>query len=114
MLFCWRKLNFLWRRIIDNKNTSQNHYIKTTEIADEKKIDLTKIQGTGKDGRILKGDLIMLMGKLPQPSDRKIKYGSEEIIKMTRLRLTIAKRLKEAQENAAILTSRVCLFCFVS
>jgi len=72
---------------------------------DEKKIDVNKVQGTGKDGRILKGDLIGLMSQSPQPSERKIKYGSEEVIKMTRLRLTIAKRLKEAQENAAILTT---------
>jgi len=71
----------------------------------EKKIDLNRVQGTGKDGRILKGDLINLMDQLPQPSERKAKYGLEEVIKMTRLRLTIAKRLKEAQENAAILTT---------
>ena len=46
-----------------------------------------------------------LMNQSPKPSERKIKYGSQEIIKMTRLRLTIAKRLKEAQENAAMLTT---------
>ena len=46
-----------------------------------------------------------LMGSKPSPSERKIKYGPEERIKMTRLRLTIAKRLKEAQENAAMLTT---------
>ena len=39
------------------------------------------------------------------PSERKIAHGPEERIKMTRLRLTIAKRLKEAQENAAMLTT---------
>ena len=72
---------------------------------DEKKIDVNKIQGTGKKGRILKGDLIGLMSQSPPPSERKAKHGSEEVIKMTRLRLTIAKRLKEAQENAAILTT---------
>jgi len=72
---------------------------------DEKKIDLSRVQGTGKEGRILKGDLINLMDQLPQPSERKIKHGLEEVIKMTRLRITIAKRLKEAQENAAILTT---------
>ncbi len=66
---------------------------------------MNRVQGSGKDGRILKGDLINLMDQLPQPSERKIKYGLEEVIKMTRLRLTIAKRLKEAQENAAILTT---------
>jgi len=41
----------------------------------------------------------------PKPSERKIKYGQEERIKMTRLRQTIAKRLKQAQENAAMLTT---------
>ena len=45
------------------------------------------------------------MGSAPKTSERKIKYGPEERIKMTRLRLTIAKRLKEAQQNAAILTT---------
>ena len=45
------------------------------------------------------------MGSAPQPSERKIKYGQEERIKMSRLRQTIAKRLKEAQENAAMLTT---------
>ena len=66
---------------------------------------MNRVQGTGKDGRILKGDLINLMDQLPQPSERKINHGLEEVIKMTRLRITIAKRLKEAQENAAILTT---------
>ena len=46
-----------------------------------------------------------LMGSKPSPSERKIKHGPEERVKMTRLRLTIAKRLKEAQENAAMLTT---------
>ena len=46
-----------------------------------------------------------LMGSKPAPSERKIKFGPEERVKMTRLRLTIAKRLKEAQENAAMLTT---------
>ena len=63
------------------------------------------MKATGKDGRILKGDLISLMGANPQPSERKIQYGEEERIKMTRLRQTIAKRLKQAQENAALLTT---------
>ena len=44
------------------------------------------------------------MGVNPAPSERKIKYGQEEKIKMTRLRQTIA-RLKQAQENAALLTT---------
>ena len=75
------------------------------KIVSEKKIDTKLIKGTGKDGRILKGDLINLMGVNPPTSERKIKYGQEERIKMTRLRQTIAKRLKQAQENAALLTT---------
>ncbi len=75
------------------------------KIVDENNIDVKSVKGTGKDGRILKGDLIDLMGVNPPPSERKIKYGQEERIKMTRLRQTIAKRLKQAQENAALLTT---------
>ena len=75
------------------------------KIVAENKIDISSVEGSGKDGRILKGDLIDLMGVNPPPSERKIKYGQEEKIKMTRLRQTIAKRLKQAQENAALLTT---------
>ena len=75
------------------------------KIASESKIDLRDIQGSGKNGVILKEDIMSLMGSKPSPSERKIKYGPEERVKMTRLRLTIAKRLKEAQENAAMLTT---------
>jgi 2-oxoglutarate dehydrogenase E2 component (dihydrolipoamide succinyltransferase) len=75
------------------------------KIVVENKIDLEKIRGSGKEGRILKSDLISMMGANPQPSERKIKYGQEERIKMTRLKQTMAKRLKQAQENAALLTT---------
>ena len=75
------------------------------KIVSENKINISSVKGTGKDGRILKGDLINLMGVNPPPSERKIKYGHEEKIKMTRLRQTIAKRLKQALENAALLTT---------
>ena len=75
------------------------------KIIVENKIDLEKVKGSGKDGRILKGDLINMMAVNPKPSERKIKHGQEERIKMSRLRQTIAKRLKQAQENAALLTT---------
>ncbi len=75
------------------------------KIVDERKIDINSVKGTGKDGRILKGDLINLMGAQPQPSERKAQFGPEEKIQMTRLRQTIARRLKQAQENAALLTT---------
>ena len=87
------------------KSTDQNLSPAVRKIVAENKIDPLSVKGSGKDGRILKGDLINLMGVNPPPSERKIKYGQEERIKMTRLRQTIAKRLKQAQENAALLTT---------
>jgi 2-oxoglutarate dehydrogenase E2 component (dihydrolipoamide succinyltransferase) len=75
------------------------------KIVAEKKIDLSEIKGSGKNGIVLKEDLLSLMGSAPQPSERKTTHGPEERIKMTRLRMTIAKRLKEAQDNAAMLTT---------
>ena len=75
------------------------------KMANEANVDINKIEGTGKNGLILKEDIMSLMGSKPSPAERKIKYGPEERVKMTRLRLTIAKRLKEAQENAAMLTT---------
>ena len=75
------------------------------KFANDRNIDIEKIKGTGKNGLILKEDVMSLMGVKPPPSERKIAHGPEERIKMTRLRLTIAKRLKEAQENAAMLTT---------
>ena len=85
--------------------TKQQLSPSVRKIVEENKIDLTKVEGTGKDGRISKGDIINLMGNIPQPSKRKVTYGPEERVKMTRLRVTIAKRLKEAQDNAAMLTT---------
>ena len=75
------------------------------KIVEENQININDIKGSGKDGRIIKGDLIQLMGATPKTSERKAKYGHEERIKMTRLRMTIAKRLKQAQETAATLTT---------
>ena len=75
------------------------------KIVEENNIKIETVKGTGKSGQILKGDLISLMGTNPMPSERKIKFGEEERIRMSRLRQTIAKRLKQAQENAAMLTT---------
>ncbi len=91
----------------ESKNIEKNKNLSPAvrKIVNEKNIDINKIRGSGRDGRILKGDLINLMGENPQPNQRKIQFGEEERIKMTRLRQTIAKRLKDAQENAAMLTT---------
>ena len=75
------------------------------KIVEENKIDISNLEGTGKDGRIAKGDLLNLMGSMPEPSKRRATHGPEEKVKMSRLRITIAKRLKEAQDNAAMLTT---------
>ena len=75
------------------------------KIVNENNINIKEIKGSGKDGMILKGDLLSLMGVKPAPSERKLKFGEEEKIKMSRLRMTIAKRLKQSQENAAMLTT---------
>jgi len=75
------------------------------KVATELKINLSEVKGSGKNGIILKEDLLSLMGSAPEPSERKATRGPEERIKMTRLRMTIAKRLKEAQDNAAMLTT---------
>jgi len=101
--------------VLNNEVTTQPNITKdlskqslspaVRKIVEEKNIDTNNISGSGKEGRILKGDLINLMGSTPKPSDRKSQYGQEERIRMTRLRMTIAKRLKQAQETAAILTT---------
>ena len=90
---------------LDTKKEDQTLSPAVRKIVAEKKIDIQSIEGTGKNGRVLKGDLISLMNIQPKPSERKAQYGPEERIRMTRLRQTIAKRLKQAQENAALLTT---------
>ena len=93
---------------VETEETSQQPIILSPAVRKmvaEKNINLDYVKGTGKAGRILKGDLITMMGANPQPNQRRIQYGEEERIKMTRLRQTIAKRLKQAQENAAMLTT---------
>ena len=91
----------------NGKSTIINKHLSPAvrKIVNEQNIKLEGIKGSGKNGTILKGDLLKLMSKKPEPNQRKVKYGPEEIIKMTRLRQTIAKRLKSAQENAAMLTT---------
>ena len=85
--------------------TKRNLSPAVRKIAEENQIDTTNLKGSGKDGRISKGDLLNSMGNNPQPSTRKVSHGPEERVRMTRLRITIAKRLKEAQDNAAMLTT---------
>jgi len=69
-------------------------------VAEEEKADITQVAGTGRGGRITKGDVINYVNTADTSGPR-----PEERVKMTRLRSTIAQRMKEAQNTAAILTS---------
>ncbi len=83
----------------------------------EKNVDITKVRGTGKGGRILKADVLRYLAEAarPQPVPTEVvssrppvppeDAAREERVKMSRLRLTIARRLKEAQNTAAMLTT---------
>jgi 2-oxoglutarate dehydrogenase E2 component (dihydrolipoamide succinyltransferase) len=75
------------------------------KIAEEKNIDITNVVGSGPKGNIVKADMLKLMGNIPGPSKRKNTHGPEERVKMTKLRVTIARRLKQAQDSAAMLTT---------
>ena len=73
-------------------------------------VDASIVKGTGKDGRVTKGDVLEAAAapraKAPEPAKPPRETGArEERVKMTRLRQTIARRLKEAQDNAAMLTT---------
>ena len=74
-------------------------------IIAENKIDISTIHGSGRRGQILKSDLIGLMGISPGVDKKFQDKGPEERVRMSRLRATIAKRLKEAQNTAAMLTT---------
>jgi 2-oxoglutarate dehydrogenase E2 component (dihydrolipoamide succinyltransferase) len=89
-------------------------------IVEENQIDPSVIGGTGKDGRLTKGDVLaavqarttqpLAIAVAPSPvpvAARPVRPANEreERVPMTRLRQTIARRLKEAQQNAAMLTT---------
>jgi 2-oxoglutarate dehydrogenase E2 component (dihydrolipoamide succinyltransferase) len=91
------------------------------KAVEERKIDPARIDGTGKDGRITKGDILEFAAKAPAPAAAAAAPAAtpksearpqavppearEERVKLSRLRLTIARRLKEAQNAAAMLST---------
>ena len=91
------------------------------KILDENNLDPAQIVGTGKDGRLLKGDVLAVLNSKEaantvsessaeeshQAATLEIKANSrrEERVKMSRLRQAVASRLKEAQNTAAMLTT---------
>ncbi|MBC7800052.1 MAG: 2-oxoglutarate dehydrogenase complex dihydrolipoyllysine-residue succinyltransferase [Gemmatimonadaceae bacterium] len=80
------------------------------KLMEENAVAPTAMDGTGKDGRITKGDVLQFLTR-PQPAAApaakapRAAEAGEERVKMTRLRKTIAQRLKDAQNNAAMLTT---------
>jgi 2-oxoglutarate dehydrogenase E2 component (dihydrolipoamide succinyltransferase) len=85
------------------------------KLAEEKGVSAASIQPTGKDGRATKEDVLAAISSIPAaaapaakpaaPTGPRLKADREERVKMTRLRRTIANRLKEAQNTAAMLTT---------
>ncbi len=75
------------------------------KIMKEKNIDPSSLKGSGRDGRIMKEDVISLPNNQNAKTSLTPSKGSEEKVKMTRLRQTIARRLKESQNTAAMLTT---------
>ena len=82
------------------------------KIMEERGLQSSQLAGTGKDGRVTKGDVIDFLARpaaapATQPAARAPReaQAGEERVKMTRLRRTIAQRLKDAQNNAAMLTT---------
>lgn len=77
-------------------------------VVAERGLDASLIEGTGKDGRVTKGDALRAekgTARPVTPSAPKDLGPREERVKMSRLRQTIARRLKEAQDTAAMLTT---------
>ena len=85
------------------------------KLAEEKNVPAAAIQPSGKDGRATKADVMAALSSIsaqPAPAARpaapsgpRLRADREERVKMTRLRRTIANRLKEAQNTAAMLTT---------
>ena len=80
------------------------------KIAAENKVDTASISGSGRDGRVLKEDVLSVQGKpvvpvvaaIPKTTDGE---RVEQRVPMTRIRQRIAERLLQSQQNAAILTT---------
>ena len=75
------------------------------KIMQEKNISPSSLKGSGRGGRIMKEDVINLPNNQNTLPNTSISMQSEEKVKMTRLRQTIARRLKESQNTAAMLTT---------
>src|ERR1700730_8852881 len=87
----------------------------TRKLVEETGVPASAIQPTGKDGRATKADVLAALSSIPSvsapaakpraPAGPRSRADAEERVRMTRLRRTIANRLKEAQNTAAMLTT---------
>jgi 2-oxoglutarate dehydrogenase E2 component (dihydrolipoamide succinyltransferase) len=81
------------------------------KLAADHDLDPIAVEGSGKRGQVLKGDVLDFIGKPPAPASAAplpapaSEGDREERVPMTRLRQTIARRLKDAQNTAAMLTT---------
>ena len=82
------------------------------KIAEKENINLENIKGTGPNGKITKEDLLDIKNDAPKPSEEIInlddklpEHKDEEIVKLSRRRITIAKRLKEVQTETVMTTT---------
>jgi len=74
------------------------------KILEENNLDSSKVNSSREDGRLTKADVIEHLNN-PSKNNKKSTMGKEEIVPMSKIRRTIATRLKEAQNTAAILTT---------
>ena len=74
------------------------------KILEENNLDSSKVKSSREDGRLTKADIIEHLNN-PSKNNKKSIAGREEIVPMSKIRRTIATRLKEAQNTAAILTT---------
>ncbi|MDX2050445.1 MAG: 2-oxoglutarate dehydrogenase complex dihydrolipoyllysine-residue succinyltransferase [Rickettsiaceae bacterium] len=89
----------------EHKTTSDDNKIlapSAKKLAIENNLNIASIEGSGKDGRITKGDVLSSISNNNQTVKQ---IPGEERVKMSRLRKTIAQRLKDSQNTAAILTT---------
>ena len=95
------------KEILESKVSKLSPAVR--KIAAEKNIDIAQVATTRSDGRITKGDILASNNNVQElstkPSISKDHGSKEERVSMSRLRQTIAKRLKDAQNNAAMLTT---------
>lgn len=81
------------------------------KMMEEKNITVDQVAGTGRGGRITRDDVVQFLDQKENPAKAsgpvvpRQDDPREERVKMTRLRRTVARRLKEAQETAAMLTT---------